>query len=147
MPAIICKNKSQENGTFPEYSVAERRLSAILDGMAKKPDQRRAYSYIRFSSAEQEKGDSLHRQIELRDKILAQHPEWILDKTPLQDLGVSAWEGANITEGALGLFIAACEAGKILPGSILIIEQWDRLSRLPAIEAMELFFKNCPAWN
>src|SRR5664279_353885 len=44
-PAIICKNKSQENGTFPEIPVAEARLSAILDGMAKKPDQRRAYSY------------------------------------------------------------------------------------------------------
>ena len=107
--------------------------------MANKPKQRRAYSYIRFSSKDQEKGDSLRRQVELRDKILLQHPEWLLDETSIQDLGVSAWEGTNIIDGALGVFIAACEAGKIPRGSILIIERWDRLSRLPAVEAMELF--------
>ena len=107
--------------------------------MAKKPVQRRAYSYIRFSSAEQEKGDSLRRQAKLRDEVLKCHPEWILDESLIEDFGVSAWEGDNIIDGALGTFILACEAGKVPRGSVLIIEQWDRLSRLPAVEAMELF--------
>jgi len=137
--STIYKNYPEQKGHFKNNSVAENRLSAILEDMASKPVQRRAYSYIRFSSAEQEKGDSVRRQAELRDKILAQHPEWVLDERPIRDFGLSGWEGKNITEGALGLFIVACEEGKIPPGSILIIEQWDRLSRLPAVEAMELF--------
>jgi hypothetical protein len=98
---------------FRENTVAENRLSAILDDMAKKPVQRRAYSYIRFSSAEQEKGDSLRRQAKLRDEVLKCHPEWILDESLIEDFGVSAWEGDNIIDGALGTFILACEAGKV----------------------------------
>jgi len=107
--------------------------------MANKPVQRRAYSYIRFSSAEQEKGDSLRRQAQLRDEVLKCHPEWILDEKLIEDFGVSAWQGDNIIDGALGTFILACEAGKVPRGSVLIIEQWDRLSRLPALDAMEIF--------
>ena len=94
--STIYKNKLQQNSTSRDNTVAENRLSAILDDMAKKPIHRRAHSYIRFSSAEQEKGDSLRRQAQLRDKILGQHPEWTLDETPLQDFGISVWEGANI---------------------------------------------------
>ncbi len=118
-------------------------VSAILDDRAKKPVPRRAYSYIRFSSAEQEKGDSLRRQTKLRDEVLQRHPEWILDESPMQDFGVSAWEGANITEGALGGFIVACEAGKIPRGSVLIIEQWDRLSLWQRVQERIAGAKRC----
>ena len=106
---------------------------------ANKKLQRTAYSYIRFSSAQQEKGDSLRRQTDLRDQVLAEHPEWTLAETTYQDLGKSAYDGSNIADGALGAFIVACESGKIPRGSVLIIEQWDRLSRLPVVEAIELF--------
>lgn len=105
----------------------------------KRQQQRIAYSYIRFSSAQQEKGDSLRRQAKLRDDVLAEHPEWTLAETTYQDLGKSAFDGSNIADGALGAFITACEAGRIPRGSVLIIEQWDRLSRLPPVEAIELF--------
>lgn len=115
------------------------RLSAILAEMPSEQPKRRAYSNIRFSSAKQEQGDSVRRQTNLLNEVLKLHPDWILDETPLRDLGISAWSGANIAEGALGTFIAAVEAGKIEKGSILIIEQWDRLTRLTAVEAMELF--------
>lgn len=106
---------------------------------SEKKQERIAYSYIRFSSSQQEKGDSLRRQVELRDKVLAEHPEWKLSDTPYLDLGKSGFDGSHIADGALGAFIVASESGKIPRGSVLIIEQWDRLSRLPAVEAIELF--------
>jgi hypothetical protein len=53
--------------------------------MAKKPVQRRTYSYIQFSCAEKEKGDSLRRQAKLRDQVLKSHPEWFLDESLMED--------------------------------------------------------------
>ena len=129
---------SEETRAFEGKQLEKDRLSTILATMPEMK-MRRAYSYIRFSSTKQEKGDSIRRQTDLRTAVLKDHPDWELDDTPLEDLGVSGWSGANITEGALGTFIAAVEADKIPRGSVLIIEQWDRLTRLPAIEAMELF--------
>ena len=90
----------------------------------------KAYSYIRFSSAIQLKGDSLKRQTSLREEYLAKHPELELDTTlNLSDLGVSAYDRSNITKGALGRFLQAVKDGKIARGSYLLVESLDRLSR------------------
>ena len=56
-------------------------------------------------------------------------------------MGVSAWRGANKTEGALGAFIKAIESGKIKKGAVLLVESLDRLSREQVEEALELFLK------
>jgi len=100
----------------------------------------KAYSYIRFSSSRQQKGDSLKRQTDLRDQYLQQHPELELDTSiGLEDLGVSAYDKTNITKGALGGFLRQVEEGKIPRGSFLLVESLDRLSRIQPIDALPIF--------
>ena len=87
----------------------------------------KAYSYIRFSRPEQLRGDSLRRQ---RDKA----EEWaaknglVIDES-IADLGVSGFRGANRINGALGRFLDLVTQGRIEPGSVLIVESLDRISR------------------
>lgn len=55
----------------------------------------RAYSYIRFSTEEQAKGDSLRRQLDLRHEYL-KGKDLILDETlTMHDLGVSGFKGCE----------------------------------------------------
>src|SRR5690348_15507597 len=91
--------------------------------------KRHAYSYIRFSSAAQSDGDSFRRQWE-RTKEFCRNHNLDLADTRFEDLGVSGWTGKNIEKGALGDFIAAVKAGKIPKGSVLVVENLDRFSRL-----------------
>ena len=58
----------------------------------------RAYSYIRMSTEQQLKGDSLRRQLEM-SRAYAERYNLLLDDT-LRDLGVSAWKGVNKKKGA-----------------------------------------------
>jgi DNA invertase Pin-like site-specific DNA recombinase len=100
----------------------------------------KAYSYIRFSSTKQQKGDSLKRQTDLRDQYLQLHPELELDTSiSLEDLGVSAYDKTNITKGALGGFLRQVEEGRIPKGSYLLVESLDRLSRIQPIDALPIF--------
>lgn len=99
----------------------------------------KAYSYIRFSTTDQVKGDSLRRQIELSNNYAAKHNLIIDDSINLRDLGVSAYDRSNITKGALGRFLDLVSAGKIEKGSFLLIESLDRLSRAQVIDALEVF--------
>lgn len=55
-----------------------------------------AYSYIRFSTAEQAKGDSLRRQMERTQEYLS-GKDLILDESlTMKDLGVSAFKGVGV---------------------------------------------------
>src|SRR5690606_38274116 len=54
----------------------------------------------------------------------------------LQDLGVSAFRGANAQAGALSVFLRAVQDGLIDPGSVLILESLDRLSRQGAWDTL-----------
>ncbi len=65
----------------------------------------KAYSYIRFSTTDQRKGDSLRRQLELSENYAKEH-NLELDKTlKLKDLGLSAFKGEHTSKGALGKFL------------------------------------------
>ena len=97
----------------------------------------RAYSYIRMSSAEQLKGDSLRRQLERSRRYAAQHG-LELDES-MQDLGVSAFKGLNRERGALSRFLQLVRDGRVERGSYLLVENLDRLSRQSPIEALEPF--------
>ena len=98
-----------------------------------------AYSYIRFSTPEQSKGDSLRRQTELSEKYAKEHG-LILDKSlKLTDLGLSAFDMSNITKGALGKFLELVNQGKIEKGSYLLVESLDRLSRAEILDALGIF--------
>ena len=57
----------------------------------------------------------------------------------LTDQGVSAFYGANAKTGALSTFLEAVKDGTVKPGSYLLIENLDRLTRADVLEAQELF--------
>lgn len=97
----------------------------------------KAYSYIRMSSERQISGDSLRRQLQnSRDYAAEQGLD--LDET-LRDIGVSAYTGDNVENGALGRFLQLVKTGQIAQGSYLIIESLDRLSRKNVLEALPPF--------
>lgn len=86
-----------------------------------------AYSYTRFSTPAQLKGDSMRRQ-------LAKATNWAEERgvtldTSLRDLGASAFKGAHRKRGKLAGFLTRVAAGEIAQGSFLIVENIDRLSR------------------
>jgi DNA invertase Pin-like site-specific DNA recombinase len=97
-----------------------------------------AYSYIRFSTPEQAKGDSLRRQTEMAEAYCRRRG-WTLDTSlTLSDLGVSAFRGDNALVGNLRTFLDAIKSKKVLPGSVLIVESIDRISRQGIDEGYDL---------
>jgi DNA invertase Pin-like site-specific DNA recombinase len=111
----------------------------------------RVYSYTRFSSLPQTDGDSQRRQDEAIDnaigKALADAKRFadakglLLDETlRMVDKGTSGFHGVNRTKGALGIFLKRVEAGEVAAGSILLVENLDRLSREPVMTAQETIF-------
>lgn len=98
----------------------------------------KVYSYRRFSSGRQALGQSLQRQIDDATAWCEENGYTLDESLSIQDLGVSAYKGDNVSKGKLSGFIAAIQAGKVPKGSILIVESLDRLSRLALPEAMGL---------
>ncbi|MBY5484675.1 recombinase family protein [Rhizobium leguminosarum] len=98
----------------------------------------RAYSYIRFSTPEQARGDSLRRQTEKAASWCAERGIELDDS--LRDLGVSAYHGANRTNGALRSFLDLVESGKVSRGSYFIVESLDRISRETVMDAATRLF-------
>lgn len=98
-----------------------------------------AYSYIRFSTPDQLRGDSLRRQLEASARYAADHGLTLDDSLNVRDLGVSAFTGSNVERGALGQFVAAIDEGRVALDSYLLVESLDRLSRLPVTEALAVF--------
>lgn len=98
-----------------------------------------AYSYIRFSSTEQLKGDSLRRQFELSKNYADANGLELDTKLNLRDLGISAFDKSNLNKGALGQFLKLVEDGMIPRGSYLLVESLDRLSRDKVMDALGIF--------
>lgn len=99
---------------------------------------RRAYSFVRFSSPAQRLGWSKRRQVERSEKLCQQHG-WLLDQS-LDMLHVgSAFRGQHVTEGPLAAFLEGIRLGTVTKGSVLIVENLDRLSREEIPEALNLF--------
>lgn len=98
-----------------------------------------AYSYVRFSTPEQIKGDSIRRQVELSQNYAEAHGLTLDDSLQLTDFGVSAFKSNNFATGKLGLFISAIESGTVKAGSYLLVESLDRLSRAEIITALNQF--------
>jgi DNA invertase Pin-like site-specific DNA recombinase len=109
----------------------------------------RAYSYLRMSTDLQLKGDSKRRQLDASKAYAEEHGLELADDAhlrdiglsvrKLEDIGVSAYKGANVRDGALGQFLAAVKAGSVEPGSYLLVESLDRLSREEILRAHTLF--------
>src|SRR4051794_20458292 len=110
-------------------------------GMSAKPSPRRAYSYIRFSHPKQSEGGSLKRQLRQTEAYCKRKGLTLDTSLTLRDLGVSAFRGDNVKDGALGAFLEACRAGRVPRGSYLILENLDRLSRSQIRPALQLFLQ------
>ena len=89
----------------------------------------KAFSYLRFSTPDQMKGDSFRRHTEAAQTYANRHELDLDDALSFRDLGVSAFRGTNFIEGALGKFIEAVDGGQVPRGSYLLVENLDRLSR------------------
>lgn len=103
-------------------------------------DKPKAYSYIRFSTPEQQKGDSLRRQAEISAEYARVHGLELDEKLTFRDLGVSAFNSSNLRSGGqLRAFLDAIDQGIVLPGSYLLVESLDRISRAEILDALEIF--------
>ncbi len=103
------------------------------------PSRPKAYSYVRMSRDTQLKGDSLRRQREACLKYAAQHGLELVDDFAMEDIGVSGWTGANIESGNFGRFLEAVRKRDVPKGSYLLVEAFDRISRLPPLQALQPF--------
>jgi DNA invertase Pin-like site-specific DNA recombinase len=119
-------------------STARRPAKATAQAPASGP---RVYSYIRFSSMKQAAGTSGERQMQYAVTWAARHKLPLDTALTLRDEGLSAWSGANIEKGALGAFLQAVERGAIAPGSVLVVESLDRLSRATVDKALSVLLR------
>lgn len=108
--------------------MAQKEVFQMEESRSGEDDSRTAYSYVRFSTQKQLLGDSLRRQVEAAEKY-AKENNLRLAARSFRDLGVSGFKQRNIKKGALAAFIGAVKSGLIAPGSVLLIEQFDRLTR------------------
>ncbi|TPM21730.1 recombinase family protein [Mesorhizobium sp. B2-3-5] len=99
-----------------------------------------AYSYIRMSTDIQLRGDSLRRQEQASKRYAEQHDLHLVEDFKLEDIGVSAFKGANVSSGALGRFLDLVKTGQIIKGSYLLVESLDRISRQQILDSVPIFF-------
>ena len=100
-------------------------------------------SYVRFSSAIQEQGDSIRRQTSSAKAFCEKH-DLTLSNISYSDFGSSAFKGEHLkSDGGLRAFIDALEddsAGLKFPrgSTLLLLDEWSRFSRLPPMQAQGL---------
>ncbi len=105
-----------------------------------------AYGYVRWSTDRQEDGDTRKRQLALINGWLARNKTVKLDvslgaKGLFVDEGMTGFvEGGarNLDNYQLGAFIKLAESGRVESGSMLLIENTDRLSRESSVFALHL---------
>ncbi|KAK0339931.1 hypothetical protein LTR94_032580, partial [Friedmanniomyces endolithicus] len=97
----------------------------------------KAFAYVRYSDPSQSTGNSVARQTEMAVAYAAKNGvelDW-----SYRDDGVSAFHGHNRTVGDLGRFMADVQSGKVVAGSHLLIEGFDRFSREDPFESLYTF--------
>jgi DNA invertase Pin-like site-specific DNA recombinase len=114
---------------FGKFSFSKSNQRGVCSGVI-------AYSYIRFSHADQLLGDSLRRQTEITAKYAEDHG-MTLDDSLRPDLAVSAFRGKHRTKGHLADFVRKVQSGDVKRGSALLVESLDRLSREEPEEAYD----------
>jgi DNA invertase Pin-like site-specific DNA recombinase len=108
----------------------------LHDNLARTPpllpadQQPKVYSYARWSTPEQAKGDSSRRQTEAAERWAAKRGYQLDQNLKITDEGVSAYRGGNALDGGLSRFLEACRRGLIEEGSFLLVESLDRISRM-----------------
>jgi DNA invertase Pin-like site-specific DNA recombinase len=101
---------------------------------------RKAYSYQRFSSIKQKDGDSTKRQTDAAENFCNQFGLTLVDT--FRDEGMSGFKGKNFSnESALSAFLKLVESGAVESGSVLVVENMDRLSRQSILPCMTKFME------
>ena len=90
--------------------------------------KKECFSYIRFSSLKQAKGNSEDRQLEIAPRVAAEKGWFLREDLCVESLGLSAYKGSNLK--IINGIIEAAKAGGIPKGSVMIIEALDRLTRI-----------------
>lgn len=99
---------------------------------------RYAVSYKRFSSPQQARGDSNRRQTDLAEEYCKRHNIKLIDT--YLDAGLSGFTAEHLSDnGALKTLLNAARCGKFKPGTLLIVESLDRLTRQEISTAVRLF--------
>lgn len=88
-----------------------------------------AIGYARWSSLEQGRGSSLERQVGLIRSFCEAKGWSLIDQ--VVDEGTSAYTGANVQTGNLAALIRRIENGEVPRDVVVVVEQLDRISRLP----------------
>src|SRR3546814_17667727 len=92
--------------------------------------RRKAYSYLRFSTPAQSKGDSRRRQTDMAAKY-ARAPDLELDTVlTFHDEGISGFRGRHAEAGRLADFVQAGKVGLVAQGAALLVARLDCLTRL-----------------
>jgi DNA invertase Pin-like site-specific DNA recombinase len=102
----------------------------------------KVFSYIRFSSAKQSAGDSYARQVKAAKAFCDENDLELADPREYLffDAGRSAFKGKHLDDtGELARFLSFVEDGTIPPGSYLVVESLDRLSREKVRDALPRF--------
>lgn len=102
----------------------------------------KAYSYSRFSTPEQSKGDSYRRQRAAAEEYCAANGLELADSREYRffDNGRSAYKAKHLNDtGDFGRFLSYVDEGRIPAGSYLIVESLDRLSREEVKDALPRF--------
>jgi len=104
------------------------------------------WPYIRFSSEEQKRGDSLRRQQDLIARFAAR-PEIVAEgaqvdaSLDLNDLGISGYTGKNLSKGRFKAFLDAVDSGMVKPGDYLAVEALNRITRLNPLESLPIIIR------
>lgn len=104
--------------------------------MKKEQQHKRCFSYLRFSTKQQEQGSSEERQLEIAEKVSQQKGWELVPEWNAADLGISAYTGSN--KETLEAIMQSVKTGIIPQGSVCIIEALDRLTRIPLDDAYQL---------
>ncbi|MBV9964949.1 MAG: recombinase family protein [Alphaproteobacteria bacterium] len=97
-----------------------------------------AISYRRFSTPRQARSDSNRRQTELTEQYCKRRRLKLIDT--YLDAGLSGFTGENLSDGgALRALLRAAQHGRFKPGTHLVVESLDRLSRREISTAVRLF--------
>jgi len=105
---------------------------------SKRQSKTLVFSYKRFSSKSQGKGTSIARQTKMARDWVSLQKGMELSDLNFTDSGISGFDGSNVRKGALGQFLELVRTREIPKGSILVIEQWDRLTRQNPMDAIPL---------
>jgi DNA invertase Pin-like site-specific DNA recombinase len=97
------------------------------------------HSYTRYSAPSQSEGDSVRRQTTITREWCKRNDVVLDDSRNYLDRGKSAYHGRHRKDGgALKAFLDDIDRGDIQSGSVLIIENLDRLSRENPWDAVPL---------